>query len=598
MKGYLPLALAGTVALGALAGCGSTPTTTTAAPSVFTTIDESHGITPGAPINPFNPNGNSFGTYDKMQMAYFTYSATNSNSFWPGLASKWKAVHGGTAVDVWIQPNAKWSNGQAVTAQDFKTSAAIWFTQGNAQYYDLGNVKILGPKEVQFDEIPGDHIALFEHYLMQQLIVPASVWGKLLPKNIWQTIATANGTNATAAQTATTTLTNLGKTIAAYAPKKDVSAGPFVLQAVNPGEAILVKNPDFYDASQIKVSKVVMRNYTGNQQIWNYQMAGSLDFAPYTAMPTNILNEILAKKGNKEVVATSYVTATLAFNQHMYPYNLLAVRKAIAHVLNRQTIQKIAEPVSGSVSKWSDGLVDNATKQWLTPSEIASLRPYNHSLSKATSELKSAGFTQKGGKWYLPNGKPWTATIYTVNGFSDWIAADHVMSSELTSFGIPTQPQIVSSYSQYLKELGKGLYGMGFWIAALGPNPHSAFLRVYGPNDGFNLVGGKLVHYPPNATQGNWEDTPTSLPLPNGTKINVGQLTASLALTTNVAAMKPTVQKLALATNANLPQITLWNYILVEFINTTRFTNFPINNGGLLQYPAGLWMMRGYVQPK
>ncbi len=579
-----------------IAGCGSTSNSSSQT-YAFTTVDENHGITVGAPLNPFNSNGNNWIGFDQMQLAWFTNSATNPNSFLPGLAKKWQVLNGGTTVDVWLQPNAKWSNGKPVTSQDVKASMAAAFTQGSAQSFYLGSVKIISPTEIQFNQVPGQHYKLFLNNLLQQDIVPAFEYNPVMGPNIWNIITTSQGTGA-AATAAQTKLTNIGKTVATYAPKTDISAGPYTMKSLNPGEALLVKNPDYYAASNIHVNKVVVRNYTGNQQIWNYLIGGQLDFGPFTAMPTTVFHQILAKKGNVETITPAYVGAALAFNQGIYPYGMPQVRKALAHVINRQSVQKVAEPIVGTASKYSDGMIDSATSAWLTPSQIAQLRPYNPSLTKATKELTQAGFHKVNGQWMMPNGKPWTATIYTVNGFSDWIEAAKVISSEMTAFGIPTQPSIVSSYSQYLKELALDKYAIGFWLNALGPEAYPTYQRVYGPNDGYQLVGGHLVHYPySNKQQGNWLDAPSTVKLANGSVVNPGKLTNELN-SLPPSQQKPIVNELAQAVNQSLPMITLWNYINVQFVNTSRFTDFPLHNTALLSNPVGVWMTYGYVKPK
>ncbi len=601
MKKAIPLALV--ASLGVLAaGCGASQAHS-AISKTFTTIDEAHGITDGAPMNPFNTNGNSFISFDVMQLGWFTNSATNPNDFYPGLAQKWQISNGGRTVTVWLQPNAKWSNGKPVTASDVKASMAAGFTQGNSQAFYLGSVNVISPTEVQFNQVPGQNYNLFFNSLMQQPIIPAFEYDPIMGSNIWQIIDESLYTGSNAAQKALATkaeteLTNIGKTVVDYSPKTDISAGPFLIKNLNPGEALLVKNPDFYAASKIKINQVVFRNYTGNQQIWNYMIAGQLDMAPFTAMPTNILDRILQVKGNQKVVSPSYVGAALAFNQGIYPYGMPAVRHALAHVIDRAAVQKVAEPVVGTVSQYSDGMVDSATKEWLTPAQIKEMNPYSYNLSEAAHELEKAGFKKVGGQWMMPNGKPWTATIYTVNGFSDWIEAAKVMSTEMTQFGIPTSPDIVSSYSQYLKDIALDKYALAFWINALGPEAYPTFQRIYGPNDGYDVVGGQSVYYPySNTTEGNWVDSPRQIPMPDGQMIDPGRLTYDLNSLT-AAQQRPIVQKLALATNASLPMITLWNYINVQFINTDRFTDFPVHSNGMLDNPPGVWIMSGYVQPK
>lgn len=570
--------------------------------NTFTTIDEYHSITAGAPMNPFNSSGNTFNGFDQMQLGWFTNSATNSDDFIPGLASKWQIAAGGTVVNVQLQPGAKWSNGKPVTAKDVVASMAVAFTQGNAQSFFLGSVKAITPTEVQFRQVPGQHYNQFFNNLMQQTIVPSFEYGALMPRNIWTIINESQytGTSAALKTLASKTqaqLTTIGKKITTFAPANDVSAGPFVLKRLNPGEAFLVKNPYFYATKKVKVQNVVFRNYTGNQQIWNYMISGQLDQAPFTAMPSNILDQILRTSGNKKVVTPSFVGAALAFNQGIYPYNMIAVRQALAHIINRNAVQKIAEPVVGTVSQYSDGMVDAATPQWLSSTQAKSLNPYSYNVQLATQELEKVGFKLVNGNWMMPNGKPWTSSIYTVNGFSDWIEAAKVISSEMTSFGIPTQPNIVSSYSQYLQELAQDKFALSFWINALGPQSYSTYQRIFGSNDGYQIVGGKLVHYLySDKTKGNWLDIPQVISLGHGKNVNPGQLTYSLNHMT-AAQQRPVVAELAAAANADLPMITLWNYINVQFVNTSRFTDFPLQNVGLLNNSAGVWMAQGYVNP-
>lgn len=607
MKRYA-IALAGAATLSVtLAACGTSPNSTqSTVATTFTTINEDRPITVGAPFNPFNTSGNTWPGYDEWQLAFFTNSVTNPNSFIPGLAAKWSLNPSGTVATITLQPNARWSNGQPVTTNDVITSMAIAFTQGNAQAFDLGSVKAINSHEVQFSQLPGDHFNLFLNELLQSVIVPASEFAPVLPKNIWTTINTAQyaGTNPAKlaqAKAAATQLTTIGKKIAAYAPPQsaDLSAGPFVLKSINTGEAILVKNKYFYNAKNVHVQQVEMRNYTGNQQIWNYMESGQLDFAPYTSMPTNILKQILKTKGNQEVVTPSVVAAALTFDENIYPYNDTKVRQALAYIINRQEVQKVAEPVSGIPAKYQSGMIDAATEQWLSASQLAQLNPYNNNLNKATKLLQSAGFKKVNGQWMMPNGKPWTITIYTVNGFSDWIAAAKVMSSELSAFGIPTNPSIVSSYAQEIANQEAGDYGVSFYLNALGPTAYNAFDRIYGTADGYNLVGTNLVHY--SASQkgkGNFVDLPAEIPTTSGTMINPGVLTNSLTQMSSVSQERPIVAQLIEATNANLPMLTLWDYTNVQFTNNTRFTDFPVHNDGLMDNAPGVWMAQGYVQPK
>ncbi|MFF4648551.1 ABC transporter substrate-binding protein [Streptomyces sp. NPDC001380] len=586
------------------AGACSTPAGgSSAAGQVFTTIDGNNPITAGAPMNPFNASGNSFLGYDQMQLGFSKKNPADPNDFFPGLAKSWTADDTGLTVE--LQPGAKWSDGTPVTPEDVKASMAIALTQGSAtvgagvltQGLDVADVKAVGPHTVRLEQVAGAHNIHFPRLVLTQKIVPRSVYGPLLPADVWDTVHASQNPDkgaAKAAQAAVDKLNAVGQKVSAFAPAKDVSAGPFVITRVNPGSAVLDRNPHFYAADRIAPKQVVIRHYTGNEQIWGYLTNGELDAAPYTSMPTNVLNRIL-KAGNKRIDSVSYVDAAIAFNQSVAPYDKLAVRQALAHVIDREAVTKVAEPVGGTASKTTTGLIQPMVEKWLTPDQQGKLDPYAHDPAKAEQLLKGAGFRKGGdGKWLLPDGKPWTITLQTVNGFSDWISAATVIANELSSFGIPTKPALTADFSTYKKEIAEGKYAVGFWLTALGPQTDAAFQRLYGADDGYTAVGTKVTHSTGKGS-GNWQNTATSFTV-DGATVDPGALTAKLS-TLEPDAQKPIVQQLAAATNQQLPVIQIWDYTNVQFVSGKRFAKFPQQgDNALLANPPGVWMMQGYVQ--
>ena len=144
---------------------------------IFTTVDEGTPITAGAPMNPFNLTNNVFNGYDVEELGWPTNNPADSNQTLPGLAASWSLSPDGRTLTVHLQPRARWSNGQPVTAQDVKTSAAIWFTQDSVQLYNLGAVTVVNSKTVRFTQVPGAHNNQFESGILQDpsFIVPASV---------------------------------------------------------------------------------------------------------------------------------------------------------------------------------------------------------------------------------------------------------------------------------------------------------------------------------------------------------------------------------------------------------------------------------------
>ncbi|MEZ0115059.1 peptide/nickel transport system substrate-binding protein [Catenulispora sp. EB89] len=573
---------------------------------VFTSIDANNKITAGAPMNPFNAAPNMFLGYNQMQLGFTKNDPSDPNALLPGLAASWTASDAGLTIQ--LQPGAKWSDGTPVTVADIKTSLAIAYTQGTAgpvasaggtvvagSNFEVSDVKDLGGGKIEIDQQPGVKNLYFQRLVLTSTIVSDKVYGGQLPADIWTQIAAVQGTDQAAAGAAATKLAAEGKTIAAFAPAKDVSAGPFVETRVNPGEALLDRNQYFYAASKISPKQVILRSYSGNQQIWGYMNGGELDFAPYTSMPTNILNQVLGA-GYTRVDAPSYVSASIAFNEKQAPYNLTPVRQALAYVIDRDAVTKVGEPVGGIAAPTTTGLVGSQSDSILSGDQKAALNPYKVDTAKAASLLQGAGFTKDGsGKWHLPNGQPWTITLQTVNGFSDWIAASTIIANELTQFGIPTTAAITADFATYQKEMAAGKYAVGWWLVALGPQTDKAYARIYGSADGYSVTGGQATHN--DAAPTNWEHTPATYTV-NGQSIDPGQLAAQLSVTP-VSGQAPIVAQLAAATNQELPMIQIWNYTHVVFTLDKRFTNFPkTGQDALLANPPGVWMMQGYVQGK
>ncbi|NUR62700.1 MAG: ABC transporter substrate-binding protein [Catenulispora sp.] len=573
---------------------------------VYTSIDANYQITAGAPMNPFNAAPNMFLGYNQMRLGFDKYNPSDPNDLFPGLAASWTASDAGLTIQ--LQPNAKWSDGTPVTVADIKTSLAIAYTQGTAgpvasaggtivqgANFEVSDIKDLGGGKIEIDQVPGVKNLYFQRLVLSATIVNDKVYSSQLPADIWAQIAAVQGSDPAAAKDAATKLAAEGKTVAAFAPAKDVSAAPFVLTRVGPGEALLDRNPYFFAVDKVAPKQVILRHYSGNQQIWGFLTNGDLDSSPYTSMPTNILDQIL-KAGYTRTDAPSYVSASIAFNEKQAPYDKTAVRQALAYVIDRDAVTKVGEPVGGIAAPYTTGLIGSQTDAFLSGDQKAALNAYKVDTGKAAQLLQGAGFTKDGsGQWHLPDGSPWTITLQTVNGFSDWIAASTIVANELTAFGIKTTPAVTADFATYQKEMAAGKYAVGWWLVALGPQTDKAYNRIYGTTDGFSIVNGKATHS--DTAPGNWLHTPASYTV-NGQTIDPGQLTADLSVTP-VADQKPIIAQLAAATNQELPMIQIWNYTKVGFYTEKHFTNFPKTGAdALLLNSPGVWMMQGYVQAK
>jgi peptide/nickel transport system substrate-binding protein len=579
----------------ATAACGGTTEAETGPGGLYTTIDGSKQIDASAPINPFNPQGSTFAGYDAMSLAWPKNSLMDADQFYPGIARSWTVSPGQGEVVIHLQPNARWSDGKPVTSEDVRTSIGLAYTQGGSAYTvnagaagAAADITVVDAKTIKITQ-GANRSNAFLRNVLSTIVVPAHVYGHLLPADFWGTLTAARGTGAPA-EKAKAVITGLAQRVITFAPDKDVSAGPFVLERVNPGAALLTKNPYFYDAARIVPSKVKVLNYTGNEQIWNYLVSGKLDSAPFTAVPAAVMKTIKSTPGNEVRQGYSPVAAALAFDQSHKPYDNVHVRRALAYLIDRTQVTKIASPEAGTPALTTSGIHASAAKAWLGDG-LGALDPYQADPAKAEQELKAAGMVKKNGVWAMPDGSPWQVRVNVPASFSDWVAAAKAITSQLNDHGIRASVVTSADYILYLDELAAGKYDVGFWLMGLGPSPYNIFQRLYGSANGWQLLAGRLEHVPPG-TQGNWMGGPETV---GG--VNPGELTNRLNLATPEE-QKRIVAALARFTNEQLPVIQIYDYVNTQFVNTTRYTGWPPPGSEALRLPAGVWMQLGMIKKK
>ncbi|HEX4811270.1 MAG TPA: ABC transporter substrate-binding protein [Nonomuraea sp.] len=572
---------------------------------LFTTIDINRpGLEASAPANPYNPKGNSFPGYSSMKLGWVVNHMTDPNQALPGIAASWEIAPDNSAITLKLQPNAKWSDGKPVTAEDVKMSIGIAYTQGSTAFSitpgaagAAAEVTVVDPQTVKITQDMANPSAKFARGVLDTTVLPSHVWNGVLPADFWEKLKAARGEGAEADK-AREEVTALGEKVISFAPPKDVSAGPFVLERVNPSEALLVRNPHFYNAANVAPTQVKFLNYTGNEQIWNYLTQGKLDHAGFTATPTDVMNRIKSTPGNDVIKGYSPVAVGMAFNQSKKPYDNVHVRRGLAYLIDRAQVAKVASPEGGTPALATSGIHQKAAQAWI-PETVPELEPYATDVAKAEAEFQQAGLTKKDGKWTLADGTPWKVSMHAPTGFTDWLAAQENIKSQLVATGVDAEVVTTADYPLYLEELAAGKYDVGFWLMALGPAPYDIFQRLYGASNGWTNVAGKVTHSEPGKN-GNWMGGPEEIDV-DGDKINPGELTAKLNSSDEEAA-KPIMAQLAKAANQDLPVIQLWDYVNNQFVNNNRFTGWPkddlVLRMGTGVLPSGVWIQQGLIKAK
>ncbi|MCL6442366.1 MAG: hypothetical protein K6T83_02675 [Alicyclobacillus sp.] len=579
---------------------------TLAVPSAFagsTTYAYAGGWNTNGIINPASSNNIVDNGIAYAPLAYFKF--TGNFDYWPVLAKSWSFNAKANTLTVHINPNAKWSNGTPVTAQDVLVTFELQFLQGNAQNWTLTNVKVVDPHTVVFYKDP--HALYNNSTFMQQIlnntsILPAAIYGKYIPKNIWQLVKDAQGdpkAKSTVAASKAMTAAITKATGVKYTPSQLIYDGPWSLVRTSSSTILYTKNPYYVFAKNINADQVVETNQTTNDVTWRALENGQLDYAGVGYSPV-VYKAVMSVHQNHFIAVPQSTGMALLFNQGIAPFNDVRVRQALAYIINRSAVQKIGEPIGGYKAVYEDGLIETVNKQWLTPAQLKTLNQYNPNKAKATALLKAAGFKKTSSGWVMPNGKPFKFNVYVPN-YSDWVQGVDAITSELQQFGIQASTSVTDP-NLFYDQAGKGKYGVFTeWWGGWSLDPAQAFNQLYLQHDNFSVTTtgqlkagtgpSELQFAQPMTVQGMGKVFPAELDV---------KLLGNLSL----SAEKQTIYKLAKITNTYLPLIPIWSQAAGRTWSTERWIwpdfqkNQALENQFVYQNPFVVFDALGLMKPK
>jgi peptide/nickel transport system substrate-binding protein len=271
----------------------------------------------------------------------------------PGLASSWKYAANGKSVTFTLRPGLKFSDGAPLTATSVKQNIDRGQTQGNSTVASelsvISKVVVNSPTSFTLDLTQVDYQ------------VPDLLAGK-------------DGMIVNPAA-----FTKVGSI-----PTQPEGAGPFTLTSYVPdSHASLVRNPNYWDASQIHIQNFNVLDITQPEQILSALESGQVNVA-YIAG-----NQVAAAKaaGFKIDVIPSEVVDELDLQTTTAPFNNPDVVKALNYAINRQAILQVQASGYGSVAyqPFPAGFVGYSSK-------LANEYPYNPTLAKQL--LAEAGYSK------------------------------------------------------------------------------------------------------------------------------------------------------------------------------------------------------------
>ena len=219
----------------------------------------------------------------------------------PGIAESWEYDHEGLTFTVNINPDARFSDGTVVTAEDVVFSVEDWKAGPNygILYASLGEA-----------EIVDDHTVVFALEYPDSSLEAVLTWqsAAIMPKDFG----------------------GLSRDEYMAAP---VGAGPFAIESWQPGaELVLVRNEHFYDPARPYLDRIVV---TENSDVNQRMVAFESGDAHLILVPPDQIGSVL---DDQITVAPAHVMHYMGFNTAAAPFDDPDVRRAFALAIDYESV--------------------------------------------------------------------------------------------------------------------------------------------------------------------------------------------------------------------------------------------------------------------
>ncbi len=253
----------------------------------------------------------------------------------PGVASSWDLSADGLVYTFHLRPDGKWSNGDAVTAEDFVYSWQRMLSPPLAAEYAYMLYMISGAEafntgtEPDFNKVGIK--AIDSHTLEVRLRAPAPYFLVLQTHFSFYPVHRA-------------TIEKHGKTTdrdtAWTRPGNHVSNGPYHLSAWTPNKEIIVeKNPHYWGRDAVRLERIIYRPIQDPSAEERLFRAGELDVT--YAMPNTKVETY--RRDHPELLRTDPLISTefIRFNTTRKPFSDSRVRLAFAYAIDREAIAEL-----------------------------------------------------------------------------------------------------------------------------------------------------------------------------------------------------------------------------------------------------------------
>lgn len=299
-------------------------------------------------------------------------------SFAPNLAISWAFSDDNRTLTFKLRPNARWSDGTPVTAEDVaftfrvqKDPRLSWPGQEIKDFIEA--VEVVSPTEVRFR-----FSRAYPYQLMDANdghILPAHAWGAI-PLEAWPH-------------------TDFSRVL--------VTSGPFRVGSHLPQQVLtLVRDPAFWEPPKPYLDRVVLKVIPDTGQQLAQLLAGLVDVV--LMVPPREAVELKRHPKVEVVEVPSRVWGYVGWNNRRQPFSDRRVRRALTMAINRQAI---VDTVYWGLARVAKGPIPST--MWAAN---RNLKPLPYDPHQAAALLDAAGVVDRNGDGFRDwQGKTWAIEL-------------------------------------------------------------------------------------------------------------------------------------------------------------------------------------------
>lgn len=486
------LALAG----GLLAGCSgnknnntsspsaspseSATTTASASPSASPSVDPNAPVDGGSlvvstfsdivSINPIYLQDTSSGDASYFVMAnLYDLDRNGKVTVEPwSLASEMPEISAdGLTYTVKLKPEAKWTDGEPVTADD------VVFTYNTFKNPDAGSPAISVTDKIDTITKVDDHTVTFK---LKQVYAPFiySLYSSLAPYHILKDVPVAD----------------LQKDPYGSDPAKTVTNGPWKWTEWNKGQYLTFEaDPNYWGSVKPHISKITYKIYADQNTEVQALIKGDADMT--AAVPLTLLDTVQNNKDLNVLLAPGPQYEYFAFNfkdenfpDKYSPFKGQKTRQAIAYALNRQGM--IDNILKGTGTLMNSPFLPTS---WANPGDAAT--NYTYDPEKAKQLLADDGWVAGKDGILVKDGHRFSFELQYNSGNSRRESVAAVIQQNLKDVGIEVKTTALDFATWVDQNLNPGKFeaALGAWsLSNPDPDQESIFSSKYYPPAGQNNI--------------------------------------------------------------------------------------------------------------